>query len=322
MLLRSDSLWGSLCWGIRLVHSEERLLEILAAYQQSEEKEDAFYISSAFSWKLVDGKKMPYFPSPYKVINPGAIEGVNLWDRKITYRKRKQPRKQTALPLPVFLENISPSYSSTTLLQDTITTVPKIESLSIQQNKIDRALGGTLEIEEQGQLFRTEQNFMNSKGGMAGLFFLVKGNTKVIESALRLLRHLGIGGDRNIGKGTFDMTIEDFEIHEPSDYNAMVNLSLYTPANEEELKYFINHDNSNLFRFQREERIGRVGFLAQSKYKKKPVNCFKEGSIFPVHAKDWKRVWGKNQIVMSPPLSPHDIHYYGHGLMLKAKILI
>ena len=49
----------------------------------------------------------------------------------------------------------------------------------------------------------------------SGLYFLAEGDTALIEKALDLLQHEGIGTDRNVGNGAFEYTIEKCHITIP-----------------------------------------------------------------------------------------------------------
>ncbi|MBC7196763.1 MAG: hypothetical protein H5U39_05870, partial [Deferribacterales bacterium] len=59
--LRSDTLWGILCWAIRLVYGNEELERIIKSYI---ERKPEFIISSTFPFIIKDDKKWHYLPKP------------------------------------------------------------------------------------------------------------------------------------------------------------------------------------------------------------------------------------------------------------------
>ena len=159
----------------------------------------------------------------------------------------------------------------------------------------------------------------------SGLFFLVKGEKiDKLYGALRLLRHNGIGGERNTGQGFFDFEIQetDFELKEPEDFNAVTNLSLYYPnQNSNELETF--KKVPDFFNYQLEDRQGKIGFLKYNKFDKYATTMFKEGSVFPVNKANTHEIFGTNRDVRPDENRneiPHSIYQYGFGFMIKLKI--
>lgn len=315
-ILRSDTLWGILCWGIRSVYGNEELEKILSTYNDIPE----FIISSAFPFVETINGKMHFFPKP--IYNEEYIESDNL-DRQEKLERaknRKKIKKTNLLELSDFNKLINGTNKLEEIVYSGNKYFVKIESETITHNTIDRLKGGTLKREhESGQLFHIDEHYIETKGltenHTAGLFFLIKGKTDKIEGALRFLNHVGYGGDRNTGKGSFKFKIEDFNlIEEPSDYNAYTNLSLYYPT-EEELMLFKSAKN---FFYQLEERQGFTSFLKYKKFYKPVTIMFKEGSVFPRIDKSY---WGRNKIVLpQDEIIPHNIYQYGYGFMIKLNI--
>ena len=100
-----------------------------------------------------------------------------------------------------------------------------------------------------------------------GLYFIVDGNWKIIEPALKYLEDEGIGGKRTWGLGRFEHEWDDFDIKAPSRSNAFVTLSLVLPKNLNSIKYW--------------KPIIRGGWTLKGKQVRKPEMIMaSEGSIF------------------------------------------
>lgn len=172
-------------------------------------------------------------------------------------------------------------------------TPPERHDHSMTHNTIDRLRGGTLNLldaegEQSGQLFHTndiwwadpENDNLQSE---TGLFFLVDGSDEQIENllapVLRFLEHWGIGADRTAGKGFFKFEIQEFLFAEPAAEasNALVNLSLFIPKDEEQL---VEIENAKDLPYQLENRECK-GWSPTGGFQKAPTLFFAEGSVFP-----------------------------------------
>ncbi len=60
ILPHSDTIFGAICWGIRTLYGESRLLEILNGFKSK----PPFLLSSAFPWKVVRKKQVYFLPKP------------------------------------------------------------------------------------------------------------------------------------------------------------------------------------------------------------------------------------------------------------------
>lgn len=111
--------------------------------------------------------------------------------------------------------------------------------------------------------------------GSSGLFFLVKGETELLDKAMNLLQHEGIGTDRNIGNGFFTFKTDEIEMDFPdSDY--CMNLSMFWPENAEQLKLMLEGDVAYDF----QKRGGWISTSPFNTYRKNSVHMFLPGSVF------------------------------------------
>lgn len=330
--LRSDTLWGVICWGIRLLYGEKKLEDFLKACSEGN---PPFVISSPFPFKQIGEEQIPFFPKP---ILPVDSDSENESEEVLTeYRLRKRVKKMTMVNLTDFNkvlngalthkdfksfaeERLKFKNSGKDVLPEHLVkqSPPAKQILSVTHNTIDRIKLSTLEKDGSGQLFHTDETYWeggqdeNHKPVRTGIFFLVRGETEMLEAVMRYYRHTGFGGDRSTGKGFFDIQVNDFhKLKEPADANAMVNLSLFRPK-ESELEA-IEAESEKCF-YLLERRSGRVGFLLVNR--EKPAQMyFKEGSVFPL----------MNQTVFGG-LSQHNlsvghpIYQNGFGFMVRMKL--
>lgn len=317
--LRSDTLWGMICWAIRNVYGNSELENFLQSYIENKPE---FIISSTFPYLNINEQNLLFLPKPIiqeKFVDQGSLP------RKENIKKaeqRKKIKKIQFLDYNNYINIISGNTQLTEVLnnivnRNDVSKSPALKSESITHNTVDRLKGGSLILKDGGQLFHVDEFYFDinpDKNEKAGLFFLVKGNTDKLEGALRYLEHIGIGGDRNIGKGYFEIKIEDFDFEEPKDYNVVTNLSLYYPTKEE----LATFEGNKLFNYKLEERQGYMSFLKHKNFDKPATMMFKEGSVFPVIDKD---VYGINTIVKNKSESQlFNVYQYGIGFMIKMKI--
>jgi CRISPR-associated protein Csm4 len=84
--LRSDTLWGLLCWGIRHLYGEKRLESFLSSYTEGSPE---WIISSTFPYKQDGNRRIPFFPKPF-LPDTNQVSGVSEKER---LRLRKQVKK-------------------------------------------------------------------------------------------------------------------------------------------------------------------------------------------------------------------------------------
>lgn len=151
----------------------------------------------------------------------------------------------------------------------------------------------------------------------SGLFFIADGNTSHIDKALKLLKHEGLGTDRNVGNGNFEYSQDNLSWHLPDNANKIISLSSFIPTDKEQLATLLC-GNDIAYDFER-----RGGWITTSPYnhiRKNVIYVFKAGSVFnkPQSA---ETIEGK--IVNLKPNLPgnmkkidHEIYRCGKAIML------
>lgn len=324
--LRSDALWGAICWAIRLLEGPQALAQFIQSYEDNEAKvcliSSAFPYSESFDASGQSLGKTHFFPVPLLTeASTHRFDSEDMVPEDIKLKHRKLNKKEKFSHVrQVRFETIINGKKESSVAD----AIPQIRQRPMTHNTIDRRYAGTRSIDEQGQLFHTDDTFiLNLPDEKAGWFFLLQGADQRIKSALRFLEHFGIGGDRSIGKGRFKIHgPEQFTIETPNDANAQMTLSLYRPLPSEVVAIQASAEHAN-FHYALEERRGRTIWNksttgGKSKRRDEAALFFKEGSIFPLF-ENVRNICGQNPLV-GQHAAGFDIFRYGHAFMLPLKI--
>lgn len=292
--LRSDTLWGLMCWGISLLYGEKGENGLETFIEACQNGHPRFILSSAFPFQEKKEEKKLFFPRPFLPIERLEDDGKRKDLKKIKYLDKAS----VDMLVKGKLNEASLRDHLLDKMDDFKETI--IDSTSVTHNTIDRQKGGgtykDLTSNRAGQLYHTEDSYVSinleqqelelirqgeKEIPKAGLFFLVKGDLDYLKPVLRLFEHIGLGGDRSIGKGFFEFEWEEFQLPETSKINGELLLSLAAPM-QEELE-ILDKTESPLLNYKITRRQGKVGMLLYFEgVEKKPVLMFEEGSVFPV----------------------------------------
>jgi len=329
---QSDTLWGLLCWGIRMVHGKKRLESYLdSCIKQSPE----FIISSTFPFERQGDKTTCFFPTPILPPFQPPKGDSEECDDDDDIMDRKKLKKIKLLPHDFFVrmlkgEIYGPNLKNELLAIKTQNPAPERGKIHVTHNTVDRRMGGGTYKPpgKAGLLFHTEDSFVlphnssESKDKKAGLFFLLSYgegvDTQFLTPVFKLFSHIGMGGDRSIGKGFFDFEVEA----RPSDLtqaqskaNAHLLLSLCHPQQVEARQ--LDQSNSPLLNYKLVVRQGKVGMIAyHRKLAKKPLLMFEEGSVFPTALK------GKVEVVIPQQADIISFPVYQSGMAYTLPIYI
>ncbi|MCI7069916.1 MAG: type III-A CRISPR-associated RAMP protein Csm4 [Bacteroides pyogenes] len=138
----------------------------------------------------------------------------------------------------------------------------------------------------------------------AGLFFLIDSDEQTFSTIVKLFKELGetgIGTDKNIGGGKFDIEISELSLPDIQDSNSSILLSLYIPTEEEIKKIELSNAKFNI--------TLRDGFIAGSNneslrhLRKKSIYMLTTGSVLPIV----ERLEGKI-VDLKPNWNDHNLH--------------
>lgn len=147
--------------------------------------------------------------------------------------------------------------------------------------------------------------------GNSGLYFLVEGDTTLVETVLPLLALEGIGTDRNIGNGTFTFTKDTIALKVPDDAAYCVSLSTFIPDSQRVSSLLDDKAAYALIR--------RSGWITTPPYKqirKNAIYAFSSGSVFKAIAS------GAGRIVNLAPegLVEHPIWRCGKAILIPIRL--
>ena len=154
----------------------------------------------------------------------------------------------------------------------------------------------------------------------AGLYFIVEGDTSLLEKALHLLSLEGIGTDRNVGYGFFEYTADSLSIDLPKEANHQLSLSLFIPESKEQLEMLLN---SECVAYDFVRRGGWITTYPYMTLRKSAIYGFVPGSVFRKDEGESATVIGK--IVDLKPETvdveiTHHVWRNGKAIMLPIKL--
>lgn len=110
----------------------------------------------------------------------------------------------------------------------------------------------------------------------SGLFFIVHGeNVELLEFALSVLQHEGIGTDRNVGNGFFTYTSDNIEIDLPESEYCMT-LSMFCPESAKQTSLMLKGQK---VAYNFIKRGGWITSSSHNTYRKNSIYMFEESSV-------------------------------------------
>jgi len=317
----SDTLFGAICWGIKRIYGESRLITILDGFQGKPE----FILSSAFPYLESNNSCLPFYPKPISAgLSASDIEEIADAVKKIDgvsdkkgkkvklITKYKKFKKAEYVSLSIF-ERLLKGVSEKALFQEYCKLCSKFEDFKekkllineeeytkvfkiikpsvktelVQKNSIDRL---TMSTGEEGETFYLQEHFTSPA---FKLHFLIKtDNIDFLKPVFRYLEDKGIGGNRSTGKGRFKIEgLNEVTIGDNSSRN-FITLSKYIPDVSE-----INRNSQSMYYeiFPWRSKIdSEYEFKGDDIWKYK-VMYLKEGSC--LEAKMRKEFYGRMPIV-------------------------
>ncbi|MBZ0198064.1 MAG: hypothetical protein K8F28_12050 [Ignavibacteriaceae bacterium] len=304
--MRSDSLWGLICWGVRTLWSEEELLAMIEGYNSGA----PLKVSSAFKWINTDSGLRRFFPKP--LLPPfdlsDLLEGKPKSEKMKIFSNLKKWRSQKTVSEEVFFRFITGDLDEKGFFTDEAlwasdSMKKRFRVETTIHNSINRLTASANKPVDPENPEQSEKGFggpftrENVFAKDAGLFFLIDGEPEYLEkaeAALRLYSHIGFMGDSSVGKSHFDIRFEDFAAPSVDNPSGFVTLSLFIPTEEEAAFFSAGVNNANeegnnngepgaAPYYELETRKGKVSsaHLSTEDFWKKSVLAFREGSYFP-----------------------------------------
>lgn len=217
--LHSDTLFGAICWGIRMLFGEKRLVAILEEYNTTH---PPFLLSSAFPCKL-DGDEYQYF-LPKPCLKPIPVDELQTFSEKVDIQKETYHSEKTD---SIWLSNKYKRFKKIKFIGISnfkgLLTKPDeadlfadylgnyllepyyCETGTAQKNSLDRL---TFSTTGSGDTFYLPEIAYREK---YGLYFLLKTKNidDVIRPVLTFLEDSGIGPNARTGKNWFKVNVTE-----------------------------------------------------------------------------------------------------------------
>jgi len=277
LFLRSDTLFSAICSAANKFYGNSVVENFLQA--------NAIKISSAFPFY----KDEFFFPKPLNFYPDEIekIEGLDLIEKYDLLKEFKKVKFISKVLLEILLQgkekrqSIDKSYFSKDFILDGCWRV--IKNITLKNKKEDEEVDRIFKVNEiphivmdritnQTQIFYKTEVYFNKN---AGLFFLADIHNDLLakfETVLRFLGDEGIGADRTIGKGLFEVeVIDNFSIAAAEKFDSFYSLSLYSPTQEEFCKI---EPEKSFYEFE-----VRKGWVSNNTLRRKSLRMFTEGSV-------------------------------------------
>lgn len=257
-LFTADQVWGQMVFAISDLKGEKEASKFVESF----DKNPPFLISNM----------MPenFFP---RVILPPFKKDINdnktVQDEKKNRALAKKSKKNSWVPLEIFLKH---QKNINELKLEVIEKKPELLKINEVRSSIDRKKG--IPFESTGGVFN--QNFIYSNSSFVIYIRLLDESfNSTLYEIVSYLNLVGLGGDRSVGKGNFDIKVEALNEIEENIFsynqgNAYMSLSRCSGENLIPLYYNIDY------------YFGIVGsnFDDKKSYNKYPIIYFEPGSIF------------------------------------------
>jgi len=290
----SDTLFGAVCWGIRILYGEEKLEEILGKFSSGE---PPFILSSSFP---MSASEIMFFPKPkLKRIEPEKVRALAKERCKDNQKKRalfdvmreyKKFAKTSYIPESLFKALLHGTETEESLFKSYIEQKDfgeeKFSSTEIRvRTKIDRVSGSTA---GEGEMFHSETKVLSS--GFSLFFLLKTDNIDFLHPLIgkdKFLSDHGIGRDRTVGLNHFDLSYKEHDMKLGGVGKRFVTLSKYIPRLEE-----INKNGEMAYDvIPWVSRVDNSYDFGGDRFIKDRVFYMKEGSIFEANEK--KEFYGR-----------------------------
>lgn len=271
--LESDTIFGHFCWAWRYIEGEESLIEFL-----SEVSKGRFVLSSAFPCGFLPA---PFLPEKqialdrvYEVHkNNKNSKTLKIRNEKEFYRCKKEFKKNAYIPLKIW-EQLCSSYSTAGFLDSYIVNYEKFS----EQNKIETAIGFRNKIDRitgktgEGNLFAERVTFYENNKEFTSYIKTDLCDEDKLKKIFNYISASGFGRKKSIGKGNFDISVEQFDFKEVEKFNAHLVLSNMIPA----------EDDSTVAYWKGNVKFGKLGgtYANTETPFKFPFYYFLPGSVF------------------------------------------
>lgn len=263
-------------------------------------------ISALFPFYQGNGDESPtyFFPRPL-AFNLSSMTGINPADAKLVKRVKWLDSE--------YLESIL--LGKDRLREETILTDIYGEYLSKKRiskdfikTEVTERVSVSRSLDHSSPFYMERVFFIEN----SGLYFLVDGDTSLIDEALPLLSEEGIGTDRNVGNGFFNFDKRSLTIELPDDATYGLSLSTFIPENKNQLALLMSGEN---VAYELIRLGGWISTPPHLTFRKNAIYAFAPGSVF------YSLISGDGRIADLAPrgLVDHPVWRCGKALVLPIK---
>lgn len=320
---RSDTLFGAICWGIRLLFGIEHLEHVLHAFTQ---RTVPFLLSSMYEYVHTGERTIHYFPKPFTnpYVPPSFVNNPPKTEELIALKRLHAMRTVCDTNFSDILQGKKCDADFYEECLDAVMHAPKAALPASHCVPVPHAsINRLTSAHEPDRIFYTEERLFHTRGNgqQSGVFFCVTCRDEFVQdlkAVIYFLADKGIGAGASSGKGHFtSVTLADGVPYcePPADESThVVTLSLTYP--DDELKQFLSRSWYAL-----ERRQGRI----ESMYmpvdtRKDALLMLREGSTFP---RNGQQQYGMNTIVRKAGDGlDFDVWHYGYAFIVNTKHII
>ncbi|HOE90746.1 MAG TPA: hypothetical protein PKZ69_04485 [Candidatus Cloacimonadota bacterium] len=264
--LESDTIFGHFCWSYRYLKGEEKLVEFL---DKLKIKDISFIASNGFQDRILPMPKLPLDANARARIED---------ELKFSYEeKRKEIKAMNTIKLSDLKDYVN-DFSLEKLIsahyKGKLNLLPDNNKMAsiITHNTINR-LTGTTSVDMEN-LFKEIVNFYPDNTTFYSWVKTEYFNLKEMQEVFTIMSQYGYGKNKNIGKGNFDIEVNEIEelIETTDNINAWVLLSNCVPDENDTINVMYNS----------KVKFGKLGGNAALKNSpfKHPIFMLTPGTVF------------------------------------------
>ena len=333
---RSDTLFGALCWAMKMLYDDASLQDMLNRFRPSgDAKPDPpFLVSSAFPCVRSSERSVYFLPKPKRELTlepPETLEEIRRrkefgkieWITSSLFSKitnGELPERELYARFLVQRDGMAGTGQSLVAVGTSLIHADLVKdkehismftslyrTVDVPRNAINRLSGSV----DEGRFFSNQESFFSDTGGLYVLMrFFDKDWIERVFACWRFLGDRGIGADVSVGKGQFICDIQEKDIFQEPDSGArFTTLSLFFSEQsyrDVDCRYGLVRRKGKIESayMPRDAIAGGVW--------KKTVLMYSEGSVFPWNG---RKFYGENPVVKD--MDEFQVHQYGFAFPVR-----
>lgn len=256
--LQSDTFFGAFCWSYLYQYGEQALHELIDHYKNG--NPDIIFSNAFPSGRL----PMPLGTDDSNKNKDTLLTKQEKYQSYIHNKKKNSLSIITLNEFNMVINGVEPAFSGEHGTHE-------LKTMS-WRNMVGRDSDTVESVEGRGNLFESEETYSSES---YDIYIYSKLTIDVMESSLREMFRTGIGAQRSVGKGAFEIVekivkFEDFKI--PKQANAFVALSNFVPRKDDPTQGFYKT-------FVKYPKVSYISSEEDSPFKK-PLIFLSAGSTF------------------------------------------